>query len=222
MGYVEVVVVLDRSGSMSTRVDDAIGGYNTFVKNLQDVPGDAFLTLAQFDDIYEIVYDHEELMKVTLLDKSVYVPRGSTALLDAVGRTIMSIRGKIAGYSDKPDKVIVCILTDGQENCSKEFNKEKVFELVEESQRDGWEFVFLGADKDSINDAHSYGIPSLNVFLYDSTSVSGTRDACNTMSSYVNTTRNMAHSGMWPPRNKKDKPEKKAKVKKNKKDKKSK
>jgi hypothetical protein len=157
----DIVVVLDRSGSMASVLDDTIGGFNTLVEEQKAATGRARLTLTQFDDEYEIVHERRDVRGVEPLSRATYVPRGSTALLDAVGRTIMSVRAKIArdAATERPGKVVFVIITDGQENSSREFRREGVFELIREQESQaGWEFVYLGAHQDAITEAASLGI----------------------------------------------------------------
>jgi Mg-chelatase subunit ChlD len=116
---VEIVVIADRSGSMSVIRDDAIGGFNTFLKEQKAVKGAANLTLVLFDHEYLVAVDSQPIKKVVPLNNETYVPRGMTALNDSIGRAISALEAK------NPNKAIVCILTDGQENQSREFNTEQ-------------------------------------------------------------------------------------------------
>ena len=157
----DIVVVLDRSGSMSSVLDDTIGGFNTFVDEQKRAEGQARMTLTRFDHEYEIVYERLEIAAVLALDRATFVPRGQTALLDAVGRTISAVAGRIAAgeESDRPFKVVFVILTDGQENASREFTRTQVLEMIREKrERAGWEFVFLGAGPDAVREATAVGI----------------------------------------------------------------
>lgn len=159
--FTHIVMVLDRSGSMHTVVDDTIGGFNRFVDEQKQVPGEATLTLVQFDDQYEFVHQNKRLSNVPPLDRKTFVPRGSTALLDAIGRAVNETGSYLAGLpeSERPAKVICVIITDGGENASKEFSREKVFEMITHQQEKyGWQFVFLGANQDAIQSGASLGI----------------------------------------------------------------
>lgn len=156
-----IVVVLDRSGSMASLVDDTIGGFNTFLDEQKRADGLARLTLTQFDHEYEVVYEGEDLSRVPPLDRSSYVPRGQTALLDAIGRTISVVGARIAARSDseRPWKVVFVILTDGHENASREFRRAQILEMIRAREKnEGWEFVFLGANQDAITEAGAIGI----------------------------------------------------------------
>lgn len=153
----EILVVLDRSGSMSSIATETIGGFNTFIDEQKKVEGKARVTLAQFDNIYEVVYQAKKLKEVPLLDNKTFVPRGYTALLDAIGNTILVQKARI-DEEKWADKVILVILTDGGENASKEISNQRVKELTKEAQDAGWSIVYLGANQDSFEVATSYGI----------------------------------------------------------------
>lgn len=124
--FTAIAMVIDRSGSMSGKEDDVIGGFNTFIQAQKKVPGKAIFTLVQFDDQYEVMYDGVDIQEVKELDRTTYVPRNSTALLDAVGRTISTLGSKLAsmGENDRPSKVVVVITTDGFENASREHTRQ--------------------------------------------------------------------------------------------------
>lgn len=157
----EIAVILDRSGSMTAIRDDTQGGFNTFLADQQAVEGEANLTLVLFDHEYLVVHDRVAIGEVRPLDSETYVPRGATALLDAVGRTINQIGAQLDALpeDDRPDKVVVVIMTDGHENSSKEFTHEKVRELVEHQQDTyDWQFIFTGAGIDAFAAGASIGV----------------------------------------------------------------
>jgi hypothetical protein len=148
----EIVCIVDRSGSMEAIKKEAIGGFNNFLESQQKVEGKANMTLAQFDDQYELLYNGVDVQNVSKYTDATYVPRGMTALLDAVGKTINSISARMAAMKDedRAKKVLVSILTDGYENASKEYKLDQVKKLVEEKRAVGWEFIFIGAGLDKI------------------------------------------------------------------------
>lgn len=173
-------VILDRSGSMQQVRSDIIGGFNAFLADQRAHPSDAWLTLAQFDDQYEVVLDHVSLGDVPELDEMRYVPRGATALLDAIGRTINAAHATIAQLPEehRPGKVIFLVMTDGLENASKEFRKADVVASIEARQKsDGWEFVFVGADLASIGEAEQLGFTRGKRLNADLKSSAGVRKA---------------------------------------------
>lgn len=159
-------VVLDRSGSMSRVRSDVIGGFNTFLKEQKAEPGKATISLAQFDSVYEVVYESQPLSKAPDLDEKTYVPRASTALLDAIGRTINNVSAELKKLTlgQRPDKVLFLIMTDGLENASTEFKKDEIKRLIELNEKElDWKFVFIGASLDSMAEARDMGLASGNM-----------------------------------------------------------
>jgi len=157
----EIVMVLDRSGSMSGCQDATIKGFNEFLKDQKKQPGEARLTLVQFDHKYENVYDGLALNDVPLLTSQTFQPRGFTALLDAIGKTINSTGRRLEAMPEarRPGRVLFVILTDGHENHSREFNAKQVFAMIRHQEdKYGWKFVFIGADQDAIASAGALGI----------------------------------------------------------------
>lgn len=153
----EILVITDRSGSMQSIQDDVIGGYNKFIEDQKTVPGEARVTFTQFDDKYEVVYAGKPLSDAPPLSRLTFVPRGSTALQDAIGRTLNEQGQRIA--ADKwADLVIVCILTDGDENASKEYTLERVKEMISHAEKNGWKFVYVAANQDAFAAAKHYGM----------------------------------------------------------------
>ncbi len=156
-----IVVVLDRSGSMRSICQDTIGGYNTFLDAQRKAPGEAAITLVQFDNEYELLYRAKPIKDAPGLSTETYIPRGSTALLDAIGRTINTTGSYLSEQKEesRPAKVVFVILTDGEENASHEFSREKIFDMISH-QREvyKWEFVFLGANQDAIHAGHGIGV----------------------------------------------------------------
>jgi hypothetical protein len=148
----EIIMVLDESGSMSTCKSATISGVNEFMKNQTRIEGETTFTLVKFSDYYTIVNNAVPLNQVTYLDESNYTPSNTTALLDAVGRTILSVGNRVENLPEesRPQKIIFVIITDGQENASKEFKRSGIFDMVStKKQKNNWEFIFLGADIDA-------------------------------------------------------------------------
>ncbi len=176
-----ISIILDRTGSMESIRDDTIGGFNAFLKEQKAQPGTATLTLVQFDsaDPYEIIHRFKPIEDVPELTKETYVPRGGTPLLDALGRGINDLEKSISELKedDRPSKVIMVVITDGQENSSQEFRKAQIEKMIKEkTDKDGWQFVFLSADLAAIGDAMAVGIRADAVLLFEKSEkgVSGT------------------------------------------------
>jgi hypothetical protein len=167
-GLVEIISILDRSGSMAGLEKDTIGGYNSFIATQTKLPGDLKVTTILFDDKYELLYSGVKADEATLNETN-YTTRGSTALLDAVGKTILDIGARLANTKeeDRAEKIIFVITTDGQENASKEFNHVKIKEMITH-QREvyKWEFVFFGANIETDLVAEELGINLDNAHSY--------------------------------------------------------
>lgn len=159
----DITLIVDRSGSMAQIQRDAEGGVNAFIADQKAKPGDATFSLLHFDTDYEFVQK-----AVPIRDAREYhlEPRGATALLDAVGRAISEIGSRLDTMreEDRPGLVVVVIVTDGEENSSKEYTKARVKEMIEHQQtKYGWKFTYLGANQDAFAEAGSIGIHSASV-----------------------------------------------------------
>lgn len=188
--FTSINVLIDRSGSMSSLVDDTIGGFNTFLKEQKAVPGEAIFSLSLFDYEYEQINDCVPISEAQELTVETYVPRGSTALLDALGRMINATGSKLSAMreEDRPSKIIFLIITDGQENASKEMKHDKIKEMVKhQTEKYNWLFVYLGANVDAFSVGDSIGISGANSYNY-----SGTRKS--TQSLYSNISQSLTSS----------------------------
>lgn len=157
----ELVFILDRSGSMSGLESDTIGGYNAMLKKQQEESGEAIVTTVLFDDNYEILHDRTNIKGIKPITQEEYYVRGSTALLDAIGKTINKIVNatRHTAKEHQAEKVIFVITTDGMENASREYDHHKVKEMIEHQKaRYNWEFIFLGANIDAVSTARDIGI----------------------------------------------------------------
>jgi len=160
-GLTELVFVLDRSGSMSGLETDTIGGYNSMLKKQQVIEGECFITTVLFDNRYELLHDRIDIKAVDSITEKEYQVGGSTALLDAVGKTIHKIGNaqKHTAADYRAEKVMFVIITDGEENASREFSAEKIKKMIEhQKSRYNWEFIFLGANIDAVETAANFGI----------------------------------------------------------------
>lgn len=155
----KLVFIVDRSGSMSGLVSDMEGAMKEILKTQKDeYKGDMLVTLVRFDDDIEEVFSNKPIKEV---DKIKLQPRGCTALLDAIGRTVNKVERNFIETEEKkrPERVLFIIITDGYENASQEFTKAKIFEMIEKAKRDrNWDFTFVGANQDAISEGGSIGI----------------------------------------------------------------
>lgn len=184
----ELIVVLDRSLSMGSISKDMCVAFNTLISDQKKISGDCKVSLHQFDHEYEDVYVSKELATVPELN---LVPRGSTALLDALGKTINHTRTRIESFTkkEKPDNLIFVVITDGEENCSKEFSKEKIFELITKCREETkWEFIYLGANQDAIKVAKNLGMSTNNAVTYTADN-SGTKGVFRGLSDAIGSSR---------------------------------
>lgn len=188
--YVEIAAILDRSGSMEGKEEDVIGGFNQFLADQKQVKGKAKLTTVLFDDKYEFLMEGVDLSDAKDIDSSSYYVRGMTALFDALGKTILSIKGRISAMKeeDRPHKVIVLVITDGMENSSKEFSGSDLKRLKEELDKEGWEFMFLGAGEEMLASARGIGFDASHVGMYTNSNA-GTARAYMSMSSAMSRSR---------------------------------
>jgi uncharacterized protein YegL len=172
-----IVCILDRSGSMGSIVNDAIGGFNEFLKKQKKLDEDATMTVALFDDRYELLYNNVNLQKVKKITRDEWSPRGMTALNDAIGKTINDVESEIRKLkrSKRPDKILVAIVTDGYENASKEYTGSDIKKLIKKKEKDDWQFVYLAANQDAFNVGTSFGVSGGNTFSYSNTAYGNTQ-----------------------------------------------
>jgi hypothetical protein len=188
----EIIVILDRSGSMSSIAADMRGGFDEFISQQRALPGECCVTLVQFDDKIETVYTAKPVSDVPPL---ALVPRGSTALYDAIGRTLVESGERFAAMHEgaRPSKVILVIITDGHENASREYQAAKVSRMIKHQvEAYQWETIYLGANQDAVAVAEQIGIQAKQAVTYDATRA-GTRAMADVVSASVGATR----SG-WP------------------------
>ena len=178
-----IICVLDRSGSMASIMSDSIGGFNAFLKKQKELPDEATITVALFDDKYEILFDYVDIKKAEEITPAQWYPRGLTSLYDAIGKTINTEKAHFAKLGDeKPSKVLMVIVTDGHENHSKEYNLEGIKRLIKDCEKDDWNFMYLAANQDAFAVGGGFGISAGNTFNYTATA-----DGVFTMSNVINT-----------------------------------
>lgn len=167
-GLTELVFILDRSGSMGGLESDTIGGFNGMIQKQKKEEGEANITTVLFDDQIELIHDRFPLEAVKPLTDEDYYVRGCTALLDAVGSTVKKVENiqKRLPEELKAEKVIMVITTDGQENASQEYSLDMVKKMIEKNQEKGWQFLFLGANIDAVEEAGKLGIRKTHAASY--------------------------------------------------------
>jgi uncharacterized protein YegL len=183
-----IAIILDESGSMQNVIDDTIGGFNTFIESQRKVTTDeAFITLTTFADAPHVVFSTKPLAAVEPISKETYVPGGNTALYDAIGETIERVGKELAAQpeDDRPGNVVVCVMTDGHENASRDFLASNVKEMIEHQQsKYNWQFIFIGANQDAILTGGRLGIAATNSLTYAGTKGS-TRSTIDSLSANV-------------------------------------
>lgn len=169
MKATELVFILDKSGSMAGLESDTIGGFNSMLEKQKKVDGECRITTVLFDNRYELLHDRIDIRAVSPMTEREYQVGGSTALLDAIGRTIQKLVHvqKNTAEEYRAESVMFVIITDGAENASREYSAAKVKAMIEEEKaKCGWEFVFLGANMDAVETAGRFGISADRVADY--------------------------------------------------------
>ncbi|MCJ8008204.1 VWA domain-containing protein [Lederbergia wuyishanensis] len=165
----ELIFLLDRSGSMAGLENDTIGGFNALVEKQCKLEGETMVTAVLFDDQYEVLWEGIDARTAKLTEKEYFV-RGYTALLDAIGKTILDVDRRFSKDS-KPDKVIFVITTDGLENASQEFTYRKIKEMIKRQEEiHQWEFIFIGANIDVAQEAYNIGVREDNAYTFEASS----------------------------------------------------
>ncbi len=197
---VEIICILDRSGSMRSLAGDVIGGYNAFLEKQRQEPGTAEVTTVLFDDRYEKIVEAVDLQKAPALTAETYYARGMTALLDAIGRTVSETLGRMEKTDVCPAKrrVLVLIMTDGLENNSREYDKASVKALIDATTEEyGWNYIFMGANIDSVAEAAALGISADHAVDYAHDS-DGVQESFSRMSAAAKEARESGSvSGNW-------------------------
>ena len=191
---VHVSFLIDRSGSMSSMVDDVVGGFNEFVENQKQQTGECTMTLVQFDsqDPYEIIHNGIPIGKVPELTRQQYQPRGGTPLLDALGTLITRIDQRLGDLGTSEDQIVV-VFTDGFENSSTTWSRSKLFQAIESRRAAGWTFVYLGANQDSYHEAGRLGFDHTNTQNFRGDGL-GTRSAMRSVDRAVSDYRRSSAS----------------------------
>lgn len=185
---IEIITIMDRSGSMDKLRHDIIGGYNGFMMEQRKLPGQARATLVQFNNDVETVYQGVPIQHLGNLTEATYIPIGSTSLFDAIGTTLtkQGARIKADGWTDK---VLVNIATDGEENTSREFSQDAIRNMIRQYQDElKWTFLFQAANQDAFKTGIGFGISGATTRNFTA-NAAGVAEAYNTMNLYATTLR---------------------------------
>ncbi len=186
-----IIYVLDESGSMGDIKSDTIGAFNNFITDQRLVEGLADCTLVKFNTKIEKVYENLSIQETPLLDTTTYKPSTYTRLYDAIGQTIKQVKEKIKELheDERPEKVLFIIVTDGKENRSTEFTKAQVFEKIAKREKKGYNFIYLGANQDAMEEGGKIGIKHTNTTTWSADS-RGVNLAFMSTSNYATKFRN--------------------------------
>jgi uncharacterized protein YegL len=190
--FTRIMIVLDRSGSMKSILESTISGYNDFVTDQSKIEGECRVSVRLFDNKHDVLYDNVDIKNVPLLDTNTFVPRATTALYDAIGMAITDLGKELYSLeeSERPEKVMVVVITDGQENASMNWNIDKIKSSIEH-QTDvyNWTFLFIGGGIDAKATADSLSIKKSLFFHNDSAT---TKRMFNKLSSDISAVRGMS------------------------------
>ena len=156
----ELVFILDKSGSMSGLEEDTIGGFNAMIRKQKKAPGEALVSAVLFSDDSDVIIDRVPLDEVKPLTEDDYFVGGCTALIDAIGGAIHHVQmiHKYIRKEDTPEHTMFVITTDGMENASHQYTSNQVKKMIKKQEKQGWEFLFLGANIDAVSTAANFGI----------------------------------------------------------------
>ena len=195
---IDLIVILDKSGSMYSMTDDTIGGFNSLLEEQRkkDVP--VKVSVGMFNHILEAKYDRVDIKELKDMTREDYMAQGTTALLDAVGNTLSAMKER-EEVNVEGNKVIVVIITDGMENASKEWKKDGVKKLITDLTEKGYEFVFLGADIDAVSVAEDIGIEKERSMKFKKTGagVKANFKAMSVMMNAVSEGRSLRDDASW-------------------------
>jgi Mg-chelatase subunit ChlD len=195
----DIVCILDRSGSMEAMKTEAITGYNEFLRKQKEEKGKANVTLVLFNKKYRVIHKAEDIQKAPELTDKTFVPVGSTALLDAVGKAVEEFGNSLREreVSEQPDRVIFSIMTDGMENASENFTRDQIAKLIKDrKKKNKWEFVFLAAGQNAILEGGRLGIGRGQSINY-AASARGIETSYLAMSDTVSSYRNTGQTVNW-------------------------
>lgn len=171
--FTSIIAILDASGSMSPLAEETISGFNKFIEDQKAEEGEAILTIATFNYSTEIIHNAINLKDATPLTDRVYTPSGGTALYDAIGTVIKAHGEKLAAMpeEERPSKVLVLVMTDGQENLSQRFGQIEIANMIKhQTDKYNWQFIYMGANQDSFAVGQTIGVAKTNSYNYTASS----------------------------------------------------
>lgn len=194
--HTELIMLLDKSGSMGHLVNDTIGGFNSFVESQKD-DTKTTLTTVLFDTTWKTLHDGVDVYEVSPMTTKDYMAGGGTAMLDAIGETINRVQDRHDELGEKkPDNVLFVITTDGEENSSYKFNKTQIEKMIKhQTKGHGWEFIFLGANMDAVQEAGNLGIKADRAVNYSWTTL-GTDALYSTVSATATMSKSVSLDGV--------------------------
>ena len=195
----ELVFIIDRSGSMSGLESDTIGGFNSLVKKQKKEDGQCYVSTVLFSDRSKVIHDRVSISDIKEMTEDDYCPNGCTALIDAIGGAIKHISSvhRYIRPEDVPEHTMFVITTDGLENSSHKYSSKEVKKMVREKEKEGWEFLFIGANIDSVETAQRFGISSDRAVNYHADS-KGTEILYESVCAQVsNVRKNKSVSADW-------------------------
>lgn len=156
----ELVFIIDKSGSMSGLENDTIGGFNSLIRKQKKESGECYVSTVLFSDRSEVVHDRVPISEVNEMTEDDYCVHGCTALIDAIGGAIKHISSvhRYIRKEDVPQRTMFVITTDGMENASRKYSSKDVKKMIRSKEKEGWEFLFIGANIDSVETAGNFGI----------------------------------------------------------------
>jgi len=192
-GLTEIVTIIDKSGSMSSLQGKTIDGYNEFLNEQKEIDSDANFSLVLFSSPgrEEIIFDSIDIQKISELTTENYKPGGVTALYDCIGKTIKALKKRIKSLdkSERPEKVLFVIITDGEENSSRTFGKDEVFKMIsKKEEKNNWSFIYLGSNQDAFGEGSKMGVKKGKTLDYAATS-DGMNFAYTNISNYTSSFR---------------------------------
>lgn len=198
--YTHITVILDRSGSMHRIADDIIGGFNDFVHRQKEGTGTATLTLVQFDtqDPYEVIHWFKPIGEIPPLTNQTFIPRAGTPLWDAVGRAIADLERSLSLLvpTAQPEQIVMVVVTDGMENASRQFRGGQIRQMItEKSEKHQWQFVYLSADLNAVNEAEQTGFSKAASMSYDP-NAAGVKSAWHSTADTIRKYRNKSQASV--------------------------